>query len=155
MKNKIIHQPISSLILLISSFFILTSCVSDESDGQTEQSMTKVSPVEGSVDSVSGSKTSYPNQTSFQLECDRVSQCKAIGISPSACGGYSRYLVYSTKTNKNSIRVQRINILNQQQSLNIKKKGVVGICVHIAEPILACQQNQCRIKSDTSDKALY
>jgi len=98
------------------------------------------------------SSIGFPEQSELLLDCDQSSQCKAIGLEPSACGGYSYFWPYSTKTTKNKSLIKQIEKANQLKKLAIKKNGQVGICVHINKPAVRCVANLC---GSAEQKALY
>ncbi len=83
----------------------------------------------------------------IDVECDNISQCQAIGFSPVPCGGYSMYLVYSSKNTGVEQLTSKVNILNKKRRKEIRDKGVVGICQFIAKPKLSCSANRCVTQS--------
>ncbi len=87
-------------------------------------------------------------ETHIDVECDQVSQCQSIGLSPAPCGGYNTYLIYSNK-NTDVIQLRRkVNSINQKRAKQIDDKGLVGICQYIAKPKLKCSANRCIAQSD-------
>jgi len=90
-------------------------------------------------------------QQMVNRQCQKDNQCQAIGFQPLACGGYADYLIYSRwKTSVKQLK-QAVNDYNQVKIKSHHKNDAaarLSICLHVARPLLQCDQGICQAKSN-------
>ncbi|MDQ7048752.1 MAG: hypothetical protein Q9M92_04120 [Enterobacterales bacterium] len=80
-------------------------------------------------------------------QCQKSNQCLATGLRPLACGGYADYLIYSLwKTPVTELKqvisdYNQVKVKQHQQKQNV---GTNSICLHVAKPLLQCEQGLCQ-----------
>ncbi len=82
-------------------------------------------------------------QQMIGTKCDGDNQCKVIGVGSRPCGGFAKFLVYSTSDSDEKKLKTQVAIFNGKQKLSNSKKGMVGICQHLSPPKTYCSNKQC------------
>lgn len=140
--KKIVHHSILVCLLCLAQL----SCAQQNINEKNADTI----PLESENIDLKGieSLVDFAIESDIDTECDDVSQCRTIGFSPSPCGGFSTYLVYSSKKTNVDKLTSKVKVMNQERSKKIKDKGLVGICQFIAKPKLICSANRCVANSN-------
>jgi hypothetical protein len=79
----------------------------------------------------------------IETECNKVLQCKSIGVGSSPCGGVSEYKVYSLKKT-NSIRLKSlVKTYNIKKAIKNKEDNIMGLCLYVTAPKTSCVNEHC------------
>ncbi|WP_247664843.1 hypothetical protein [Pseudoalteromonas sp. MMG010] len=167
------HKPLLALFLP----FLLTACLGDN-ETTSKREDTQVAPQlaadkkelpsttpldksdktlmqaeESPLATIKGTKEKLSEITA-NLQCDTTSQCKVQAVGSRACGGPSRYIVYSTKhTNSDDVTKHADTITQYEKTLNAKE-DMASICQHIPAPGTQCISNSC-VKIEGSSASPY
>ncbi len=162
----IMRYPLLAILFPV----LLTACSDAATNEQAKPEVTSQKLVEepkaAAVKKPTKVNKIAPNQASInsaheQLEqlidkpsCDNSSQCKVLAVGSRACGGPSKYVVYSTKTaDATEVKklAQEITTLEQQfNALN----DMMSICQHLSAPGTQCSANTC-VRIEGSAASVY
>jgi hypothetical protein len=82
-------------------------------------------------------------EQTIDLTCVDKNDCQSIAAGAMACGGPSRYYVFSSRTTDSS-KVQALadQITNIESQSN-RDTNAIGNCLFLEPPLLDCVQSQC------------
>lgn len=75
--------------------------------------------------------------------CIHNSECKSIAYGYKACGSFSSYLIYSTKTVDSSALASKVADYNVSAEACVKSQKTVSDCSVPIEPALSCLLSLC------------
>ena len=75
--------------------------------------------------------------------CQDVSQCRSVAFGSRLCGGPASYLVYSTQATDSAALAEVVAQYNQLAALRNQGFDVLGPCVFVEPPTLACDGFRC------------
>lgn len=137
--NKANNRLITQLFLLISLCFTLIACTKPTNSQSNTQTQTPIKS-----NQLTKLLTERNKITDIiRLQCDVAQQCENIGIGHMACGGFAKFLPYSTKSTDVTWLKKQVYQYNNNAKKSNQQKGAVGICQHITRPQTACFKNQC------------
>lgn len=119
-----------SIISIASSFLLLSGCASTATSGN-EQSKTL-------------SDLNYDlNNMVSNNSCTASFQCKVLEVGARACGGPSKYAVYSTLNTSQEEAEQLAQQITKQEEIQNKAQGLTD-CSPVLEVQSLCINKQCQ-----------
>ena len=95
-----------------------------------------------SIDDIKTAKAEL-NTLITDKQCDTSTQCRISAVGSRACGGPSRFIVYSTKSaSEKQVAALSDKITKLESSYN-SQKGMMSICQHLTTPSTQCVENKC------------
>lgn len=83
-----------------------------------------------------------------EAPCVNLVHCRLLALGTRPCGGPDEYLAYSSHTaDRVTLENKALDYALQQEDIQ-RAGGVVGICVVVPEPQVACVQGRCRVVSE-------
>lgn len=76
--------------------------------------------------------------------CSATDDCRATELGERACGGPSRYVIYSVKTVDEPKLLEKIRRYNRLSRAHNDLTGAVSTCIFQMPPELECHSGECR-----------
>ena len=77
------------------------------------------------------------------LSCDDSRQCKSLGFGSRACGGYEKYLIYSTKNVDETLLEQKAEEYFKADAESNRNAGMASICSVEQPKFSICLNHHC------------
>ncbi len=85
--------------------------------------------------------------------CTQTTQCRALGVSTSACGGTTAWVPWSTATTSDAQALQMQEAATQLMAIQrarFARLGMQSTCRSIPTPVAACEAQRCVLKAADS-----
>ena len=145
-------MKIRTLTAAVLLMFTSISCVGGEHDkpeqGQPKQSQPKLIGASSPKDSMVKESSEVHHQMTELAKntyCESSSDCGVLGVGQRACGGPSKYMVYSKRIGEDS-QAQLATLAQRSKELAMQvnlKEQMMGICQVLPAVTAACVDNQC------------